>query len=373
MSPKPGASRNGVAKGGAPRSGAPRNGALKNERRQGAPAPLSRSGKPPAKGGNPAAGRGRKPAVRGAVASGPNPAAHRGRSAGGRTGAARTTGSAFKAGDAPRGRPQVADDRTRSSRPTEDELGGEQVEGRRAVRELLAAGRRPVRDVWVSETLDEGPVVAEILELAEEAGVTIRRVPRSRIDAEARTDAAQGVLAHARPLVPVDLGVLCARRKGGQVPFLIVLDGVTDPQNVGAILRTAEIAGATGIILPKHRAAHITPTVAKSAAGAIEYLPFAIVAGIPAALAAMADQGVWTVGLDADGDRSVWDLELATEPLALVLGAEGAGLSRLAKARCDVLVSIPQVGRIPSLNVSAAAAVTCFEVSKRRQPAMEHN
>ncbi|GAC1540722.1 MAG: 23S rRNA (guanosine(2251)-2'-O)-methyltransferase RlmB [Acidimicrobiales bacterium] len=289
----------------------------------------------------------------------------------GRSGAPGVKRGALQGGGAPRGRPAYADDRSRSSRPTDDELGGEQVEGRRAVRELLAAGRRPVRDVWVSETLDEGPVVAEILELAEEAGVTIRRVPRSRIDAEARTDAAQGVLAHARPLIPVDLGVLCARREGGQVPFLIVLDGVTDPQNVGAILRTAEIAGATGIVLPKHRAAHITPTVAKSAAGAIEYLPFAIVAGIPAALAAMADQGVWTVGLDADGDRSVWDLDLATEPLALVLGAEGSGLSRLAKARCDVLVSIPQVGRIPSLNVSAAAAITCFEVSKRRHPMTE--
>lgn len=254
----------------------------------------------------------------------------------------------------------------RSARAVEPVLGGEQIEGRRAVRELLAAGRRPVRDVWVSETLDEGPIVAEILDLAAEAGVTVRRVPRSRLDAEARTDAAQGVLAHARPLVETDLADMCVRRDGEAVPFLIAFDGVTDPQNIGAVLRTAEIAGATGVVLPKHRSAHITPTVAKAAAGAVEYLRFAVAPGIPAALAAMSERGVWTVGLDAEADRTVWDLELATEPLALVLGAEGAGLSRLARARCDLLVSIPQAGRIASLNVAAAAAIAAFEISRRR-------
>ena len=240
------------------------------------------------------------------------------------------------------------------------------VYGRRPVRELLAAGRRPVRDVWMSETLDEGPIVTEILELADAAGVTVRRVPRSRLDAEARTDAAQGVLAHARPLVESDLVDLCARRGGDPVPFLVAFDGVTDPQNVGAVLRTAEIAGATGVVLPKHRSAHITPTVAKAAAGAVEYLRFAVVGGIPAALATMSERGVWTVGLDAEAERTVWDLEVATEPVALVLGAEGAGLSRLSRARCDVLVSIPQAGRIASLNVAAAAAIAAFEISRRR-------
>lgn len=254
----------------------------------------------------------------------------------------------------------------RPARSVEPVLGGEQIEGRRAVHELLAAGRRPVRDVWVSETLDEGPIVAEILELAEAAGVTVRRVPRSRIDAEARTDAAQGVLAHTRPLAESDLVDLCRRRTGEPAPFLIAFDGVTDPQNVGAVLRTAEIAGATGVVLPKHRSAHITPTVAKAAAGAIEYLRFAVVPGIPAALATMSEHGVWTVGLDAEAERSVWELEVATEPIALVLGAEGAGLSRLARARCDVLVGIPQAGRIASLNVAAAAAIAAFEISRRR-------
>ncbi|MEL7207781.1 MAG: RNA methyltransferase, partial [Actinomycetota bacterium] len=125
-------------------------------------------------------------------------------------------------------------------------------------------------------------------------------------------------------------------------------------------------AGATGVVLPRHRAARVTPTVAKAAAGAIEHLPIATVGGIPAALARLVELGVWTVGLDQDGDQPLWDLAVATEPVALVFGAEGRGLSRLARERCDTVVSVPQMGRLDSLNVSAAAAVACFEVARRR-------
>jgi 23S rRNA (guanosine2251-2'-O)-methyltransferase len=226
------------------------------------------------------------------------------------------------------------------------------------VRELLIAGRRPVRDVWISESADAG----DIAELAEGAGVPVRLVSRGRLDAEARTDAPQGVLAHARELAEVPLDELC----GGPATFLVVVDGVTDPQNLGALLRTAEVAGATGVVLPRHRAAHVTPAVTKAAAGAIEYLPISVVAGIPSALRQLSAAGVWTVGLDPDADRPVWDLGVATEGLALVLGAEGAGLSRLARERCDVLVGIPQIGRLGSLNVAAAGAVAMFEVARVR-------
>jgi len=242
--------------------------------------------------------------------------------------------------------------------PKSGGLGGGQVEGRHAVRELLIAGRRPVRDIWISETADADDIVA----LAEASGVPVRRVARGRLDAEARTDAPQGVLAHARDLAEADLGELGER----EATFLVVLDGVTDPQNLGAILRTAEVAGATGVVLARHRAAHVTPAVAKAAAGAIEYLPIAVVAGIPSALRTLASQGVWTVGLDPDAERPVWELGVATERVALVLGAEGAGLSRLTRERCDVGVSIPQAGRIGSLNVAAAAAVALFEVARLR-------
>jgi len=277
-----------------------------------------------------------------------------------------TRGQAAAPGrDAARGRGARGRGEARG-RGAEHGLGGEQVEGRRAVRELLATQLRPVRDVWLSETVERGPVVAEIIELAEEAGVPLRLVPRGRLDAEARTDAPQGVIAHARALEEAELVELCTRRAGAPVPFLVVLDGVTDPQNLGALLRTAEVAGATGIVLARHRAAHITPTVAKAAAGAIEHLPITIVAGVPAALSTIAAHGVWTVGLDAQARTSVWDLELATEAVALVLGSEGSGMSRLSRERCEMLVAVPQQGRLESLNVAAAGAIAAFEVARRR-------
>jgi 23S rRNA (guanosine2251-2'-O)-methyltransferase len=250
------------------------------------------------------------------------------------------------------------------SRPEARGLGGEQVEGRQAVRELLRARRRPIRDVWVSETLDESAVVAEILDLAAEAGVPIRRVARARLDAEARTEAPQGVLAHARPLAEADLADLC--RAGTVAPFVLVLDGVTDPQNLGALLRTGDAAGVTGVVLARHRAAHVTPAVTKAAAGAIEHLPMAVVPGIPAALSTLREAGIWTIGLAGDATDRLWDLQVGTEPLALVLGAEGSGLARLTRARCDVVVSIPQAGRLASLNVAAAGAVAAFEIARRR-------
>ena len=243
------------------------------------------------------------------------------------------------------------------------ELGGEQVEGRRAVRELLVAGRRRVRDVWMAEGAGDDEIVA----LAAGARVPVRRVSRARLDAEAGTDAPQGVLAHAEGLPEAELAALCEGRR----PFLLVVDGVTDPHNLGALLRTAEIGGATGAVLPRHRAAHVTPAVTKAAAGAIEYLPIAVVAGIPSALSGLAAKGVWTIGLDPGGRQSVHDLDLATEPVALVVGAEGEGMSRLSKARCDVLVAVPQHGRLPSLNVAAAAAVAVFEIARRRAAAAQ--
>jgi len=239
------------------------------------------------------------------------------------------------------------------------------VEGRRAVRELLA-GRRAVRELLVAQGAERSPIVQEILDLAASKRVAVRRVSLPQLDAAARTDAPQGVVARAAPLAEADLDDLARARPGGPPPFLVVLDGVTDPHNLGAVLRTAEVAGATGAVLPRHRAAHVSPTATKAAAGAIEHLPLALVAGIAAAIAQLKEAGVWVVGLDMDGRGSVFDLELATEPVALVLGAEGTGLSRLVRERCDVLVAVPQRGHVGSLNVAAAAAVACFEVSRRR-------
>jgi len=248
----------------------------------------------------------------------------------------------------------------------ESSLGGEHIEGRHAVRELLLAGTRRTREVIFSGDLDAASILDDIMDLADEHRVTVRQVSRGRFDSMTRTEGAQGVLAMAEPLRPVDLSELLVDDTDGTRPFLLLLDGITDPGNLGAILRTAEGAGVTGVVLPRHRSARVTPTVAKAAAGAVEYLRMALVAGLPAAMATMRDAGVWMVGLDAGGDRVIHDLPVADEPVALVLGAEGPGLSRLVRSRCDTVASIPVTGVLDSLNVSAAAAVACFEIARRR-------
>ena len=259
-------------------------------------------------------------------------------------------------------------DRDAGSRPKviERGLGGQIVAGRNAVRELLHAGRRPVREVFFADGLDGAPILEEIASLAARAGVPIRTVPRAKIDHLAETEAPQGVVARAAPLPEADLSVLAGARSDGTPPFLVALDGVTDPHNLGAIIRTAESAGATGVVLTRHRAAHVTPTVTKAAAGSIEHIPIAVVGGLPAALQELQVRGVWTVGLAGDSPQTVFDLPVADGPLCLVLGSEGSGLSRLVRQRCELVVGIPKIGATQSLNVAAAAAVSCFEIARRR-------
>lgn len=266
-----------------------------------------------------------------------------------RTGPIRTTGAPHPAGRAGKG------------------LGGEQIEGRQAVRELLIAGNRKVREVWVATDLEEREVIGDIIALAQSQRVPVLEVNRRKLEAEARSEAPQGVLAKAAPLLEVELADLLKRR-AGRVPFLVAVDGVTDPGNLGALLRCCDGAGVHGVVLPRHRAVHVTPTVAKAAAGAVEHVPIAVVGGLPTALKQMRDAGIWVVGLDDAADRSLFDLgELAAEAVCLVLGAEGAGLSRLVRERCDMIVSIPMRGRLGSLNVSAAAALATYEVARYRR------
>jgi 23S rRNA (guanosine2251-2'-O)-methyltransferase len=183
-------------------------------------------------------------------------------------------------------------------------LGGDQVEGRQAVRELLLAGRRKVREVWLLAGSERSAILEDIVELAEGQRVPTREVGRSKFLAEARCEAPQGVLAKAAPLPAVSLDDLAMARPGGRPPFLVAVDGVTDPGNLGAVLRAAECAGATGVVLPRHRAVHVTPTVTKAAAGAVEHLGFAVVGGLPSALQELRKHGVWVVGLDARGGRA---------------------------------------------------------------------
>lgn len=259
----------------------------------------------------------------------------------------------------------------RAERTARRGVGGEQVEGRQAVRELLLAGRRRTREVLVApgESGRLDAALADIVELARDLRVPVREVSRARLAAAARTDAPQGVVALADPLPEADLDDLAtARGPAGEAPFLVALDGVTDPGNLGAVLRSAECAGATGVVLPRHRAAHVTPTAAKAAAGAVEHLPIAVVPGLPAALERLKAAGLWVVGLDAGGDTPLAGLPVAADPVVLVLGAEGTGLSRLVRQRCDLLAAIPLRGRLASLNVAAAAAIATYEIAKHRTP-----
>ncbi len=252
-------------------------------------------------------------------------------------------------------------------RKPEKTLGGEQVEGRQAVRELLIAGKRKVREIWVVTDRDENEVVGDIVELARHERVQVLDVSRRKLDAAARSEAPQGVIAFAAPLPEADFAGMIKRRPG-RAPFLVAVDGVTDPGNLGALLRCCDGAGVDGVVLPRHRAVHVTPTTAKAAAGAVEHMPMAVVGGLPAALARIKDAGIWVIGLDDASDRSLFEIgDLAKEGVCLVLGAEGAGLSRLARERCDMIVSIPMRGRLSSLNVSAAAALATYEVTRHRK------
>lgn len=247
-------------------------------------------------------------------------------------------------------------------RPVNEGLGGEQVEGRRAVLELLRARRRPVQRILIADQQDPSEVLDEIEREAQRQRVPVSVVAMARLDREARTEGHQGVVAYAGRLPTTGLEKLIDDRA-----FLLVCDGVTDPRNLGAILRSADGAGVSGVVLPRHRTARISPTVTKTAAGAIEYLTFCDVGGIPAALDQLNKAGVLTVGLAGESSTSLYDLDLGSTPVALVVGGEEKGLGSLTRKRCAAVVSIPQLGKISSLNAGVAYSIAAFEVARQRQ------
>ena len=255
------------------------------------------------------------------------------------------------------------------SRPVHKEhgLGGEQIEGRQAVRELLLGSRRRVHEIWIANDIESSPVIDDILEIARDQRVQVLNVSRREIEREARSEAPQGVLAKAAPLEETLLADLLIAPRDKPL-LLVAIDGVTDPGNLGAILRCCDGAGVDAVILPRHRAVHITPTVAKSSAGAIEYLNMCVVGGLPSALSEMKTAGVVIVGLDDSAEKSIFELgAVAADSVCLVLGAEGSGLSRLVRERCDSLANIPMLGSLSSLNVSVAAALATYEIVRTRR------
>lgn len=278
----------------------------------------------------------------------------------------------------PKGRPRVnSNRRTFSSHPTKKKrsdkknfydpsIGGDQVEGIHAVKHLLLAKKRRVLELRLIEGSDESKPLSEIISLAKEAGVPIKNLSRASLLASAGSEAPQGVIAKAEELPLQDLEELLSNTPAPSL--LVALDGITDPYNLGAILRSAVSSGIKGVILPKHRSANIAPSCTKAAAGAIEYLDFCLTSGIPTALATLSKLNVTIIGLDGESDKSLFDLELHnSQDITLVLGSEGKGLGELTKKRCDQIFSIPMGSPIESLNVSAAAALSFYEIFRKKK------
>ncbi len=234
--------------------------------------------------------------------------------------------------------------------------------GRNPVLEALRAGR-PARKLVVADGLSREARLREILEAAAARGIQVETAPRGRLDDIAHTEHHQGVAGyfHARPPLRLDQLLAAARAPA----LLLVLDGIQDPQNLGALLRTAEAVGMDGVVAPRHRAAGLTPAAAKASAGASEHVPLTIVANLAQALARIGDAGIWRVGLAADAaDR--YDQVDYREPTAIVIGGEGEGLRPLIRRSCDRLVALPMAGRIASLNAAAAGAAILYEVFRQR-------
>jgi 23S rRNA (guanosine2251-2'-O)-methyltransferase len=240
------------------------------------------------------------------------------------------------------------------------------IYGINSVSEALKARGRAFE--WVALAKERHDLrLQRIIEDCRKQGISVRFLSRAELDRMAGHVAHQGVVAVTSAKQYNDLDdVLAAKR--GEHSLLVVLDGVEDPHNLGAILRTADAAGADGVVIPERRASGVTGTVVKSSAGASEYLPIAKVTNISRTLEELKEKGLWIVGLDERGEQS-YDAVDYKMNCAVVLGAEGKGLHDLVRKRCDFLASIPMLGRVPSLNVSVAAGVVLFEVVRQRRKA----
>ena len=238
------------------------------------------------------------------------------------------------------------------------------IEGRNALTEALKSGRT-VDKLYVAEGSTDRSL-ARLVAQAKEAGAVVVPTDRRKLDQMSPTGAHQGVIAQvaAHEYVSVEEILERAAQKG-EAPLLVILDELSDPHNFGAILRTAECAGAHGVIIPKRRSVGLTAVVAKTSAGALEYLPVARVSNIANTIRQLKEQGIWVYGTAAEGSTPLYRTDL-TGPAAIVIGNEGEGMSRLVRESCDVLVSIPLRGEISSLNASAAAAVILYETLRQR-------
>ena len=238
------------------------------------------------------------------------------------------------------------------------------IEGRNAVTEALRAGRS-IDKIYIAKG-EVDKTLGHIASKARDQGVVVVETDRRKLDAMSVTHAHQGVVALAavREYCSVE-DILAIAEERGEPPFVILCDEISDPHNLGAILRTAECVGAHGVIIPKRRSAGLTSIVDKTSAGAAEHMAVARVPNLPAAIRELKERGLWVYGTAADAPSGMWDTDL-TGPLCLVIGSEGDGMGRLVAENCDFLLSIPMRGKVSSLNASAAASVVMYEVLRQR-------
>ena len=254
-------------------------------------------------------------------------------------------------------------EKRRPSAPPPEEPEG-QLEGRNDLQEALKSGRT-IDKVFIADgQTDRG--LQRLAALAKEAGAVVVPVDRRKLDAMSFTHAHQGIIAQAaaRDYCSVD-EILAEAESRGEAPLLVLCDDLSDPHNLGAIMRSAECAGAHGIIIPKRRSVGLTATVAKASAGAVEYMKVARVANLNSAIAELKEKGVWIFGTAAGGSVPMYRADLRV-PAAIVIGNEGDGISPLVRRNCDMLLSIPMRGRISSLNASAAASILLYEALRQR-------
>ncbi len=239
------------------------------------------------------------------------------------------------------------------------------IEGRNPVIEALNSGRE-IDKILVSSGEKNGSV-KKILAMAKDRHIVVMETDRHRLDSLSETGAHQGVIAFAAAKSYSSIGdILNIAKDKGEPPFIIIADDITDPHNLGSIIRTANAAGAHGVIIPKRNSAGLGPVVDKSSAGALEFVPVAKVSNLASAIDALKKSGVWVVGADMDGENNIYEHDFSGA-VAIVVGSEGKGISRLIKEKCDFLVRIPMYGRINSLNASVAAALMIYEVVRTRK------
>lgn len=238
------------------------------------------------------------------------------------------------------------------------------IEGRNAVIEALKSGR-DINKILVQEGGREGSII-KILAMAREKRIVIQYVEKNKLDSISLTRNHQGIIAYVPPYEYSSIeGIFKNALNKGEDPFIILLDEIFDPHNLGSIMRTADAVGAHGIIIPKRRAVGITSTVAKISAGAIEYVPVARVSNLAQTIDILKERGLWITGIDMQGETSFYGADLKG-PIGLVIGNEGYGLGRLIKEKCDFLINIPMKGKIDSLNASIACSVIMYEVVRQR-------